>query len=202
MTPKTVVERTQKERSEATTRALVDAARKLFSRRGYASTSLDDVAEAAGVSKGAVYHHFDSKQELFRAVFEREERKLAGIVAVAYRNERDPWKGFFAGCKAFLEELLDPGVARIAILDAPGVLEWEEMRRIQANYTLEPIKRALGEAMDAGVIAKRPIEPLAHLLFGACCEGAMVAARSDDQRAMTRKVTAELRTMLESLRIS
>jgi AcrR family transcriptional regulator len=89
--------RTQKERSEATTSLLVSVAREVFARDGYAATSLNTIVKVAGVTKGALYHHFDSKQALFRAVYEAEWRRLAGVIGDAYRHERDPWDGFHAG---------------------------------------------------------------------------------------------------------
>src|ERR671918_361237 len=95
--------RSQPERSEATQSALVDSARDLFASEGYSDTQLDDVVREAGVTKGALYHHFQGKADLFRAVFEDEQRRLAKVVSYAYRRKRDPWKGFAAGCRALLE---------------------------------------------------------------------------------------------------
>ena len=192
--------RTQRERTEATTGQLLDAARRLFAADGYTATSLDGVVTAAGVTKGALYHHFDSKLDLFRAVFENEERALARVCQEAYRRKSDPWDGFYAGCTAFLEESLDPGVQRIALLDGPAVLGWEEVREIEARYSLSMIESGLREAIASGRIVRRPTGPLAHLLFGALCEGAMVVARtSGDQRAAMRQVARELRVMLAAL---
>ncbi len=193
-------ERTQRERSEATTGELLDAARRLFAADGYPATSLDDVVRAAGVTKGALYHHFEDKRDLFRAVFEREHRRLAKIAVEAYRAEDDGWEGLYAGCRAFFEAVLDPGVQRIALLDAPSVLGWEKMREIQEPYSFAQFSEGLQNAIDDGKIAPRPIEPLAHMLLGAMCEAAMMVARASDQRRATREVLAELGRMLEALR--
>jgi AcrR family transcriptional regulator len=196
------VTRTQRERTEATTGQLLDAARRLFAADGYNATSLDDVVAAAGVTKGALYHHFRSKRDLFRAVFENEERALARVCHEAYIGQDDPWEGFYAGCTAFLEESLDPGVQRIAVLDGPAVLGWETVREIERGYTLRMIETGLQQAIDGGRIAPRPTGPLAHLLFGALCEGAMTVARaSGDQRAAMRAVATELRAMLTALEV-
>src|SRR5919106_5213633 len=124
-------ERTQQERSDATIKALVEAARELFARDGYEATLLDDVARAAGVTKGALYHHFGSKRDLFRAVFEAEERGLMRMTAHVSAAHRDPWKGFYEGCRAYLEAVLDPGVQRISLIDAPAVLGSETVREIE-----------------------------------------------------------------------
>jgi AcrR family transcriptional regulator len=178
----------------------VESARDLFASESYSDTQLDDVVRAAGVTKGALYHHFQGKADLFRAVFEQEQRRLAKVVSDAYQRQRDPWKGFSAGCRALLEAQLDPGVQRITLLDAPSVLGWEQMREIQSRYCLRLVKEGLVEAIAAGEIASRPIEPIAHLVVGAVFEGSMMVARADDQRAAADRMLTELRTLLGGLR--
>lgn len=191
--------RTLRERSDATTAELVQRARALFASDGYQATSMDDVVAAAGVTKGALYHHFGGKRELFQAVYEREQERLAAIVDEAYAGQTDPWDGFDAGCRAFLQASLDPGVQRITLLDAPSVLGWEGMRDIEARYSLELLSQGLEAAIGAGRIAPRHVRPLAHLLLGAICEGAMMVARSADQTAATDDVLREVSTILGGL---
>lgn len=192
--------RTQRERTEATTGQLLDAARELFAADGYTAASLEDVVAAAGVTKGALYHHFSSKRDLFRGVFEREQGQLAQVCHEAYSAEADPWDGFQAGCRAFLEASIDPGVQRIVVLDAPAVLGWEAVREIEARYSMSMIERGLQQAIEHGRIDPRPTGPLAHMLFGALCEGAMTVARSGgDQRAAMREVARELGALLKAL---
>lgn len=191
--------RTQQERSEATTGVLLQAARRLFAADGYRATSLEEIVSAAGLTKGALYHHFRGKDDLFRAVFVREQQALAERQMAAYARKRDPWDGLYAGCKAFFEGSLDPGVQRITLLDAPAVIGWEEMRAIQAEYGLAQLQATLKLLMKEGRINSRPVAPLAHLLSGAICESAMMVARSDDHKAATRHVLRELRTLLDAL---
>ncbi|HEX8744500.1 MAG TPA: TetR/AcrR family transcriptional regulator [Thermoleophilaceae bacterium] len=192
--------RTQRERTEATTAQLLGAARRLFAADGYNATSLDGVVAAAGVTKGALYHHFSSKRDLFRGVFEREQAALARVCHEAYSAEDDPWEGFHAGCRAFLESSLDPGVQRIVSLDGPAVLGWETVREIEASHSMAMIENGLRQAIERGRIDPRPTGPLAHMLFGALCEGAMTVARSGgDQRAVMRGVADELGNILRSL---
>lgn len=191
--------RTQRERSETTTAQLVSAARTLFARDGYAATSLEAVCSECGVTKGALYHHFSGKSDLFEAVFREEERKLCHALREAAVAEEDPWEGFLAGSLAFLEASLDPGVQRITLLDAPAVLGWERMREIEADYGLALLKQGLRQALKAGRIGRRDADPLAHLLFGALCEGAMYIARADDPRGALRKVTRELKVVLDAI---
>ena len=137
--------RTQAERTEATTTALVDAARELFAKDGYAATSLDAVAAKARVTKGAVYHHFEGKQQLFEAVFAREVERLAAVMPAVYASKRDPWDAFGACCRAFLEECLEPGLQRIMLLDALAAMGWEGVRRMEA-----PMLDMMEVAISAG----------------------------------------------------
>nr|WP_090343400.1 TetR/AcrR family transcriptional regulator [Mycolicibacterium malmesburyense]CRL74367.1 transcriptional regulator [Mycolicibacterium malmesburyense] len=194
--------RTQAERTEATTAALIDAARALFAEDGYEATSLDAVAARAQVTKGAVYHHFEGKRRLFEAVFTREVKRMAVPLAEtyqrAYARKKDPWDAFGAACRAFLDECLEPGVQRIVLLDAFTALGWEEMRRLETPL-LDMMEAAIARAVEAGVIAKRPPGPLALFLFGALCETAMIVARAADQRSAHRQAVTELDRILTGL---
>ena len=196
---KSPAKRTQAERSEATRGLLLSTARELFALDGYAATSLDAVCRSAGVTKGALYHHFRGKHELFDAVLEAQEAELCEALARGARRHDDPWDGFVAGCMAFLEACLDPGVQRITLLDAPSVLGWERMQEIQAQYGLALMKAGLKQSAKAGRIARRDVDGLAHMLFGALCEGAMYIARASDQRAALRKITREFNSLLDAL---
>lgn len=190
--------RTQAERTEATTTALVDAARELFAGDGYDATSLDSVAARAEMTKGAVYHHFAGKRQLFEAVFVREVERMATPLVQAYGRKRDPWDAFGAACRAFLDECLEPGTQRIVLLDAFTALGWEQMRRLETPL-LEMMELGIRRAIDGGRIAKRAPEPLAHILFGAICETAMIVARAEDQNTAHRRAVAELGRILDGL---
>ncbi|WP_245839293.1 TetR/AcrR family transcriptional regulator [Mycobacterium aquaticum] len=192
--------RTQAERTEATTAALVDAARELFARDGYDATSLDAVAARAKVTKGAVYHHFDGKRQLFEAVFTREVEQLATPLVEAYARKKDPLEAFKAGCRAFLDECLDPELQRIVLLDALTAIGWEQVRRLEGPL-LDMMQLGIARAAEAGRIAPRPPAPLAHFLYGALCETAMIVARADDQKAAHRQAVSEINRILDGLAI-
>jgi AcrR family transcriptional regulator len=189
---------TQQERTEATTTSLVSAARELFAEDGYAATSLDAVVSKAGVTKGALYHHFAGKRELFEAVFVAEQVRLSDAVMAAVATKDDPWEAFEAGCGAFIEACQEPGAQRIFLLDAPVALGWETIRRLESG-SLELMKQGIQMSIEAGSIQSRPVDPLAHLLFGAVCESAMVVARAPDQDAALDNALAELHRVLRSL---
>ena len=192
--------RTQAERTEATTTALVEAARKLFAGDGYGATSLDAVAAEARVTKGAVYHHFEGKRQLFEAVFTREVERIAKPLVAAYGRKKDPWDAFQAGCRAFLDECLDPELQRILLIDAQTAIGWEEMRRLEAPL-LEMMELGISRAIEAGRIASRAPGPLAHFLFGALCETAMIVARADNQKAAHRQAVGEIGRIMDGLAI-
>jgi len=189
---------TQAERREATTAALVAAARQLFAEDGYGATSLDAVALKAGVTKGALYHHFEGKRQLFEAVFEREVERLTAELAAAYARESDPWKALEAGSRAFLEACLEPRLQRIVLLDAFAALGWDGVRQRETGL-LEALELGIERAIDAGRIDPRPAAPLASFLFGALCEVAMVVARAERPARAQREAVAELGRVMDSL---
>jgi AcrR family transcriptional regulator len=193
-----IAARTQAERRTATTGALIDAARALFARDGFAATSVDAVAARANVTKGAVYHHFSGKGELFEAVFAREVANLTETLATVYARKTDPWDAFAASCRAFLEDCLEPGRQRIVLLDAFGAIGWEAMRKLEAPL-LDAMQVAITRAVQAGRIPPRPAGPLARFLFGALCETAMAVARAENQNSAHRAAVAELGRIMAAL---
>jgi AcrR family transcriptional regulator len=189
---------TQAERREATTTALVAAARELFAADGYAATSLDAVVGKAGVTKGALYHHFAGKKELFEAVFAAEQQRLLEKVTAAYGRKDDAWEAFEAGCRAFLEICLEPEVQRIFLLDAQGALGWEKVRALE-HSSLEGMEVAIQRAIDEGKIVPRDPVPLASMLFGLLCETSMVVARAENQDRAQKDAVDELHRIFQSL---
>jgi AcrR family transcriptional regulator len=184
----------------STRRALLDAARALFAERGYVGTSLEDVVSAAGVTKGAVYHHFENKKELFLAVVELVEERVLEFISSGPITVRDAWEGLVAGIDRYLDACLEPEVQQILLLDAPTVLGWEHWRALEERYGLGLTRSALEVAMDAGLMRKAPVDPLAHLVLGALTEGSMFIARAEDRNKARREVGESVRTMLEGMR--
>ena len=191
--------RTQRERTETTTALLLASARKRFAAVGYAATSIDAIVAESGVSKGAFYHHYAGKRELFEAVFEMEAQRTAQEVWAAYERKRDPVGAAYAGVQAFFDAGLDPGYQQIALVDAPSVLGWARLREIESRYGLLLMKEAIRTAIRAGRLPEHDVDGLAHLLFGALCEGAMFIARAENQKAARRKIEREFRAILDAL---
>jgi AcrR family transcriptional regulator len=189
------------EQSELTRGALVEAARALFSRRGYAAVSTEEIVQAAGVTRGALYHHFKDKQDLFTAVVERVEQDILERVAAAAIAETDPWEQQRVAVGAFLDVCLDAAVQRIVLTDAPSVLGLTAWREIEARYGLALVRAGLQLVMQAGLIEQQPLEPLAHMLLGAMAEGGLLIARAEDPVAARREVGDSLDRILQGLRV-
>ena len=191
----------QAERSLATRTALLETARGLFAERGYAAVGTEEIVRAAGVTRGALYHHFEGKLELFAAVYEQVEAELVqGIAAAVDTPGSSPLAVLHGGAQAFLDACeSDPAVQRIALLDAPSVLGWERWREIGMRYGLGLVQGTIEAAVEAGEIEPQPAEPLAHLLLGAIDEGALLIARADDGGVTRRQVGASLERVLAAL---
>ena len=193
--------RTQSERSESTRGALMAAARRLFAERGYAGVGTEEIVRAAGVTRGALYHHFSGKRDLFEAVYERLEAELAERIAagaLAAKAEL-PLEAMQAGAEMFLQACTEPEAQRIVLLDGPAVLGWDRWREIGAEHGLGLIEGTLQAAIEAGAIAPQPVRPLAHLLMGALDEAALLVARAEDPQQMREEVGQTLRFLLDSL---
>ena len=195
------VKRTQVERSGATRAALVAAARSLFAERGYASVGTEEIVRAAGVTRGALYHHFDGKRDLFEAVYAGIETELAERIAAGAleANADSPLEAMRAGAEMFLAAATEPDVQRIVLLDGPSVLGWDRWREIAAEHGLGLIEVSLQAAIDAGAISSQPVRPLAHVLMGALDEAAMLVARAEDAEAMRAEVGRTLDLLLGGL---
>ncbi len=190
---------TQAERTATTVGELVARARELFAQRGFAATSIEDIVRAAGVTRGALYHHFDSKTDVFRAVFEEEQRRLAARIVDAAAGADGPLAALETGSLAFLEECLEPGLQRIFLIDGFAALGWEGVRELEGPHTMAPLRAGVEAAMDAGELERRPVEPVVSLVFGALCEAAMAIARAEDQEAMLRSTRREVQRLFAAL---
>lgn len=181
---------TQAERRSATTQALRRAARKLFGRRGFDSVSVDDIADAAGVTRGALYHYYDSKEQLFEAVFEEVELALVERVLHATITAIDPLDQLRAGCEEFIDATADRQVSRIALIDAPLVLGWARYREVDERNFLTLLRNA----MDAIRGTTQPHENamLSRALLGALCELALRAATHPDEREAAKRAARTL----------
>jgi AcrR family transcriptional regulator len=193
--------RTQAERTEATRTALIAAARPLFARRGYAGVGTEEIARAAEVTRGALYHHFDGKRELFAAVYEQIEIELAERIAAGAleANASSPLAAMKAGAEMFLLASTEPETQQVVLLDGPSVLGWDRWREIATKHGLGLIEATLQAAVEAREIDSQPVRPLAHVLMGALDEAAMLVARASDPEGMRAEVGQTLAVLLDGL---
>jgi AcrR family transcriptional regulator len=197
-----VKRKTQAERTAATREALIAAARKLFTERGYEEVGTEEIVRAAGVTRGALYHHFGDKASLLEATYERIEAESTERVArvVLGSDLHSPLAAMRAGVEAFLDECAQPELRQVALHDAPAVLGWERWREIGAANGLGLIEASLAAAIEAGEIRPVPVGPTAHLLMGALDEAAMLIAR-DERPGSRAEITEVLVALLESFAV-
>jgi AcrR family transcriptional regulator len=168
----------REEYAEATYEALLDSASACFFQNGFAATSLDHVAHQARVTKGAIYHHFTSKRELFVAVLERQQEHSVGSITQAGETASDAWSGIVAAIDVFLETISDPIYQRLCWVEGPTALGFEDWWACGERYEIEVIRRLLNRAAQAGVLVVEDLDMVAHVLFGAVTAGVLGMARS------------------------
>ncbi len=187
----------QEARSAATRAKLVRAARTLFARKGYAAVGTEEIVRRAGVTRGALYHQFAGKEDLFLAVYEQVEEELTRKVVGSLGDVGGPFEALRRGMRIFVEECSAPGVQRIVMLDGPAVLGWERWREVAEQHGLGLIAGEIEQAIAAGEMVCAPVEPLAHMLMGALDEAALLIVRD---RHAGAAVAQALERLLDGLR--
>jgi AcrR family transcriptional regulator len=193
--------RTQEERSAATRDALISAARKLWGLRGYAEVGTPEIATAAGVTRGAMYHQFADKAALFSEVVEAVEQDVMARMAtlVAESGATTPADAIRAAVDAWLEVSGDPEVRQLILLDAPSVIGWVAFRDVAQRYSLGMTEQLLTEAMRSGQLAHQPVRALAHVLIGALDEAAMAIATADDPNRARQETEEVLHRLIDAM---
>ncbi|MEM7610581.1 MAG: TetR/AcrR family transcriptional regulator [Pseudomonadota bacterium] len=190
---------TNRQRREATRQRIVAAAREHFANSGYDETHTDSILATAGVSRGAMYHHFTSKQDVFEAVFIAVVEETITLAGTSVLRASSPIEDLIQGCLAWLHAARQPGVATILLDQGPQVLGWKRARDIEAKRSLAPMKRALHKAIDAGEISVASVELTALLLNALLAEVALVSVYQKrkvtlaSQEATIRQFIAGLR---------
>lgn len=187
------------ENAAATRLALLRTARRLFADHGYGESPTEEIVRRARVTRGALYHHFRDKRDLFAAVLDEEQSKLAARAGEAAAAESDPWRAVIAASNAFLDACLERTVQQIVLIDAPAVLGLEEWRKRDQAY-LESVRALIRSAIAQGLIEDQPVEPLAAVIFGALHEAAMLIARASDKQAARQSVSGAIERLFDGLR--
>ncbi len=190
--------RTQPQRRAATRRALLDAARSVFAERGYHGAAAEEIVRRAGLTRGALYHHFKDKKDLFRAVVDEMEGEIDQEIEKAERAQSDLQEGVMAGYRAFIDAVLDPEIRRMFFLDGPSVLGWE-WHEIDARHAVGKIEEGLEALIAEGLVEPQPVRPLARLINGALLEAAFFVAASEDPEAARDEVWGAMERLMGGL---
>ncbi len=193
--------RTKAAQREMTTARLIEIAREIFTRDGYAGAAMEEIVQQAGVTRGALYHHFGSKEGLFKAVVNAVQEDVGRRVLTAAERNPDAWESLMAGCAAFLQASLDPQVQQIMLVDAPSALGWSHWRELDAQYSMASLRSALAELIESGQTVALPLDALVHLLSGAMNEAALWIAQAKQPQDALRDAEAALRRLLDGLRV-
>ena len=195
------VKSTKKERrAEATRAKLIATARELFAERGYGAVGTEQIVRDAGLTRGALYHHFQGKQELFEAVYEQLEQQVTEQVSRAALSGGDIWEASEIGWRSFLDACRDPAVRRIVLLDAPAVLGVKRFREIADLYGGALVRANIEALVEAGELEPQPVEPLSRILTGALTESAISIAESDDPEATSAEMAAAIGRLMSGMR--
>jgi AcrR family transcriptional regulator len=189
--------RSNAELSESTRASLLARATQAFATHGYADAPLDELVRAAGLSKGALYHHFGSKQGLFKAVLADVDTRITSRIEAVLHKGTPTLAMLEAVCRAWLESMLDPGLRRILLLDAPAVLGHRASREFDAEGSIRPLAALLDELRAAGAIDQEvEPEPTAQLLAGALYEAALwIGEQPLPKRALPRAMAGVARML-------
>jgi AcrR family transcriptional regulator len=186
--------------SQATRAKLIAAARGLFGAHGYAAVGTEAIVAAAGVTRGALYHQFADKRELFAAVVEEVEAEVSQRVEERALAEPDAVAMLRTGLAAWLDVCLEPEVSQIILIDAPAVLGWEAWRELGERYGVGTVMGGLQLGIDAGTLEPQPVRALAHIIIGAIDEAALYVARSEDREQAREEMLQVLARLVASMR--
>jgi AcrR family transcriptional regulator len=178
--------------------ALIDAGRRLFGADGFRGTSVEDLAKAARVTTGALYHHFPTKTDLFEAVFEATHTELMMAAKDAAHGAAGSLEELARGFDAFLDGVLQPDVQRILVIDGPAVLGLTRFTEVDERYAFAVIADSLRAANAAGTVRVADPDTVTRLLLGALTRGAMLIAGSTDPKSTRHAVSDSMRALLNS----
>jgi AcrR family transcriptional regulator len=187
------------EQGQATRAALIGVATELFAANGYDGTAIPAVLDAAGVSRGALYHHFESKEALFEAVLQSVEAQATVKVTRAAGGATDPLNGLRRGCAAYLAMCRDPVVRQISLIDAPAVVGWERWREIDEQHAFGLVKAAIAAIAADGRVKPELVDVMAHMVLAALLEVALLVARADEGRMAMRRGQEAIDELLTAL---
>ena len=185
---------------EETRAALLAAARRVFSEQGYAETSMDDLTAQAGLTRGALYHHFGDKKGLLAAVVEQIDSEMDARLQAISDNAENAWEGFHGRCEAYLQMALEPEIQRLVLRDARAVLG--DASPEAQRHCVKSMQHLIDSLIAQGVVAEMDSEALALLIYGSLSEASFWIADGDQASARFRSATEALKLLLRGLLVS
>jgi AcrR family transcriptional regulator len=192
--------RRSKAETTETIRKLIEIARTHFTEYGYANTVLESIVHEAKLTRGAVYHHFRSKKELFRAVLEDVQREVAKRVEAEASTSEDPWQQLYLGCRAFIMAAVEESNRRIMLVDGPAVLGWETWREMDQNHSMRLLREQLAIMQKQGHFRMIPLDVLTHFISGGLNEAALWLANESAQPKALDETMEVLSVFLEGFK--
>lgn len=181
--------RTKAEQRMAMMHTLIQVGRAQFAQHGYAQTATEEIVRQAGVTRGALYHHFGSKEGLFAAVLNAVQNDVSQRILAAVETTDDPWKQLLLGCRAFLMTSLDPEMQQIMLIDGPAVLGWDTWREIDAAHSMQSLREGVQALIDDNTINVSSVDAVTHLLSGAMNEAVLwIAGAEQPQQALDETI--------------
>jgi AcrR family transcriptional regulator len=196
-----VVKDKRLQQGQQTRESLLRAARELFGANGFSATSTEEIVTLAGVTKGALYHHFSDKETLFREDFEQVQREVSDA-AVTEFLQPDPWHALIAGCRQWVDAHSEPAVRQIVMIDARVVLGWDVARSIETRFSTVALRGALRKAMQRGILTRQALRPLSLMLTGALTEACLWVAQAENPSAAREDVGDLITALLTGFRAS
>lgn len=194
--------RRSKAETTETIRKLIEIARAHFTEHGYANTALELIVNEAELTRGAVYHHFRSKKELFRVVLEDVQREVAERVEGDASTSEDSWQQLYLGCRAFIMAAVEENKRRIMLIDGPAIMGWETWREMDQNHSMRLLKGQLGIMQEQGELQRIPLDALTHLISGGLNELALWIANESVQPKALEEAMQVLTVFLEGFKQS
>ncbi len=190
---------TNQELSDLTRKKLLDSARKEFAARGFSGASTVAIVDAAEMTRGALYYHFENKKAMFEAVFTQEEMMLLDRIADVSARLSDPWIQLIEGIRTYLESFVDPDTCQIILRDGPSVLGWSRWREIDSEYVMGSLRSAVDDNLKAGNFSELGVVNLTHFLSGTLNEAAMMIPESSNPRKTFKLIEQDVCLFVEKL---
>ncbi|MCM3762898.1 TetR/AcrR family transcriptional regulator [Alkalihalobacillus oceani] len=188
--------RKTKEETDMTIQRITAIARELFAAKGYTNIALEEIVQEAGLTRGALYHHFTSKKGLFLAVFEEVQRDIARQIETEAMKSTDLWEQLLLGCRAFVVSASEAQNHRILLVDGPAILGWDTFRKMDQQHSMKSLMEHLELLQKQGMIKPISIEAMTHCLSGAMNEAALWIAEHPDRQQAIDQVMDSLRVLL------